>query len=78
MALRSGPFKDGSTLPTSERVHERVLPLVVSLRERLRPGSCRVFNIVSVSFEFRFRARVLSWVEICGALLTPRTANARS
>jgi hypothetical protein len=38
-------------------------------RERLRPapaspGSYRVFDLVSVSFEFRFRACVLPWVEI--------------
>jgi hypothetical protein len=30
----------------------------------LRPGSFRVFDLVSVSFEFRFCACVLSWVEI--------------
>ena len=28
------------------------------------PGSFRVFDLVSVSFEFRFCACVLSWVEI--------------
>ena len=27
----------------------------MSLRERLRPGAYRVFDLVSVSFEFRFR-----------------------
>ena len=30
----------------------------------LRPGFFRVFDLVSVSFEFRFCACVLSWVEI--------------
>ena len=34
----------------------------------LRPGSFRVFDLVSVSFEFRFCACVLSWVEILSTL----------
>ena len=39
----------------------------MSLRERLRPvPPTRVFAFVSVSFVFRFRACVLSQVEIFG------------
>ena len=47
----------------------------VSLRECCVLLSFRVFDLVSASFEFRFCACVLSWVEILDSIRFHRTST---